>query len=137
MIDRAAGSRALDESELQKYQGMAISDAVRDSAGVPGSGMADAIGIGAGIAMGHQLAAAQPPPVPPPINDTAQWRVAIDGQATGPFTLDNLRAQVADGRLAPKILVWRQGMENWVSAGEVAELNSLFGAEPPPIPHEA
>jgi len=58
MIDRAAGSRALDESELKKYKEAAMSDALRDAAKQPSSG-ADGItaglGIGAGLGMAKEM----------------------------------------------------------------------------------
>ena len=136
MIDRAAGSRALDQSEVQRYQTMAVSDAVRDSAKQPGSGMADVVGLGAGIAMGQQIVsgAGQQQEVPAPVDQPAQWHVAVGDKPAGPLTLDNLRAQIADSRLTPKTLVWRRGMSNWSAAEDVPDVAGLFGAIPPPIP---
>ncbi len=65
MIDRAAGSRALDESELKRYKEAAMSDALRDAAKNPGSG-ADGItaglGIGAGLGMAKEMIGQPNPP---------------------------------------------------------------------------
>jgi hypothetical protein len=96
-----------------------------------------------GMGMGQQAAAspwgsrppeppaAAPPPSPSP---SPTWHVAVDGQAKGPFTLDQLRAQAGSGAFTRASLVWQQGMTGWQPAGEVSGLAGLFGAVPPPIP---
>ena len=134
MIDRAAGSRALDQSELRRYQTMAISDAVRDSAKQPGGGAAEMIGLGAGMAMGQQIAADVARAGPPPFDQGAQWHVAPGGKPEGPLTIEDIQARARDGQVTPKTLVWRNGMSSWTAAGDMPELHALFGAEPPPIP---
>jgi hypothetical protein len=63
-----------------------------------------------------------------------QFYAAIDGQQVGPLGMDQLRQQAAAGQITPQTLVWKQGMANWTPAGQVMELNSVFGAAPPPIP---
>ena len=65
MIDRAAGSRALDESELKRYKEAAMSDALRDAAKNPGSGaggITAGLGIGAGLGMAKEMIGQQNPP---------------------------------------------------------------------------
>ena len=66
------------------------------------------------------------------------YHVAVDGKPTGPFTVEQLRAQVGKRRADPRD-AWsgRQGMAGWQPAGEVAELAALFAAVPPPIPGAA
>ena len=49
----------------------------------------------------------------PQTGQTSEWRVAIRGEQRGPFTLDQLRAMIADGRLPAETLVWKPGMANW------------------------
>jgi len=48
-------------------------------------------------------------------------------------TLGNM---VTSGTLAKGSLVWKQGMENWVQAETVQELQPVFGSVPPvpPVP---
>jgi len=43
---------------------------------------------------------------------------------------------VGTGEFTKQTFVWKQGMENWIEAGKVQELNSLFDTnlEPPPTP---
>jgi len=72
--------------------------------------------------------------VPPPI-PTAQYMLAINGQKSGPFPINQLQQLVQSGQFTASTLVWKQGMANWEPASAIAELNSLFiGACPPPIP---
>lgn len=68
------------------------------------------------------------PPVP------SMYNVAVNGKPTGPYTVTALAQMVASGQLTKESLVWKQGMENWQSAGTVAELSALFGTNVPPIP---
>lgn len=139
MIDRAAGSRSLDQSELQRYQTVAMSDAVRDASKQPGGGggAIDGLGLGAGLAMGKQMldsAAEQRQATPPDLPQAVQWYAAIGGQKTGPMGQDALQAHISSGQVAKETLVWRQGMADWQQAGQMAELTPLFGVSPPPMP---
>ena len=69
---------------------------------------------------------------PPPVPNVA-YRVAANGQATGPFDLTVLKQMIAMGQFTADSLVWKQGMTLWEAAKNVPELNMLFG-EMPPIP---
>ena len=140
MINRAAGTRALDTAELSRYEAVAVSDALRAAATQPGGGMADMMGIGAGMAVGQQIAGAMtgqsqspaPPPLPP---QGVQWYAGIGGQQVGPLDENALRVQIQSGQITAATLVWRQGLANWEAAGSVPELAPLFtAAEPPPLP---
>lgn len=143
MIDRAAGSRAVDELEIRRYQILAASDALRDASKQPGGGMTDAVGLGAGFGMAQQFVAgmgeprtpaAGGPPPPPPPSATAQWYTAVGGQQAGPFTQEDIQAQIQKGQIGRDTHVWRQGMANWAPAGQVSELSAFFGGVSPPPP---
>lgn len=88
--------------------------------------------------MGAQPGMQQPgmgtPPPPPGANVT--WMIAVNGQQSGPFTVQQLQQLVANGQMNPQVHVWRQGMANWELAGNVPELSVLFAAPatPPPPP---
>jgi len=75
-------------------------------------------------------AAAAPPPVP---TETSYY-VAVNGAQTGPFPLSQLSQQAASGQLTKDSMVWKAGMPAWSAAGQVSELESVFGAVPPPLP---
>jgi uncharacterized RDD family membrane protein YckC len=59
-----------------------------------------------------------------------QFYMAVDGQQTGPFSMEELEAQ------NPKrgTLVWTEGMENWMKVEEVELLKKILKSAPPPIP---
>lgn len=59
--------------------------------------------------------AAQPP-------QEAIWWFAEGQQQVGPMTLNDLRAEMAAGRVGDRTLVWRKGMADWAMAGSIGEL---------------
>lgn len=71
---------------------------------------------------------------PPPIPNIA-YHVVQNGQAVGPYNMNLLSQMVSSGVLTKDTLVWKQGMSDWVQAGLVQELQSLFGSVTPPIPN--
>jgi hypothetical protein len=71
------------------------------------------------------------PPPPPPVS---QYFVAVNGQQTGPFGLQQLQAMAQSGQFNKQSVVWKQGMSGWLAAETQAELNSIFSAMPPPPP---
>ncbi len=70
-----------------------------------------------------------PPPVP-----VTTYHVAVNGQSTGPYDLTILSQMVSSGTLTTESLVWKPGMIEWVKAGTINELESIFAMTPPPIP---
>lgn len=98
------------------------------------------VGMGIGGAMGNQMGGLmgsinspqnqQTPPLVP----TATYFVAIDGQQKGAFNMQQLQELVQSGQLKQNTLVWKQGMPNWLEAGQVQELTTVFSTLPPPIP---
>ncbi len=104
--------------------------------GQPVTGAATGVGIGAGIAMAQQTAAAVQAPRAPPALPVGgrRFHVAVDGAPQGPFGTDALRERAAAGALTRDSLVWTDGMAAWTPAGEVAELSGMFASTPPPLP---
>ena len=72
----------------------------------------------------------QTPPPPP----TTEYLLSVNGQQAGPFNMQQLQQMVMNGQLLTNTFVWKQGMPNWVEAGQVLELQSLFNSMPPPPP---
>lgn len=103
-------------------------------------GMGGMMGAGMGMAMGNQMGGMmnqnqnQQQSAPPPIPGAVAYFVAVGGQQQGPFNLDQLRAAISNGQITRDSLIWKQGMANWVKAGENPETANLFGAVPPPLP---
>jgi len=102
-------------------------------------GMGEMVGMGAGIAMGQQMADAMKPSsapeseqnteTPPPPPDIKHYFVSLNGRSEGPFGLDDLRRMIADNTLTRATYVWREDLDGWKEAGQV--LGGLF---PPTIP---
>lgn len=121
-----------------------------------GNGMNPAgmmMGMAMGGAMGSQMAgmmnnmgqAMQPhqpqtppmpsgAPVPPPLPNPVQYMIAINGQQYGPYNMQQMQQMAQSGQINTSVLVWAQGMPQWVAAGSVPELAQLFMATPPPMP---
>jgi len=59
-----------------------------------------------------------------------------DDQRTGPFDQETVKKMVAEGQITSQTLAWCEGMDNWIPAGQVGELSSLFNSSPhpPPLP---
>jgi membrane protease subunit (stomatin/prohibitin family) len=143
-----AVEKALDQrssmgviGDLHKYTQFQAANAMEEAAKNPGGTAAGGMGMGMGFAMANQMGQAMNVPAqqpqaaaPPPLPQTSQYHIAINGQQSGPFDLAALKQYVQNGQLTRDTLVWSQGMANWQAAGEVAELTSLFGAVPPPLP---
>jgi len=132
--------------DLNAYAKLQAADAMRDAAKNPGgAGAVMAMGMGGmmGNVMGQAAYAggAAPgnagPGSPPPLPTNPPLFLAIDGKQVGPFELNMVAMKARSGELLPTTLVWRQGMEGWKPATEVADLALMFAPAPPgppPIP---
>ena len=148
-----AVEKALDQrtsmgvvGDLGAYTQYQTAQAIGTAAANPGGGAAAAgVGLGAGLAMANQMgaamtggtsAASSAPSAasPPPPPDAVRYHVSVDGAATGPFSVAELRGKAADGSLARETHVWAESLGSWQRAGEVAALSGVFGAVPPPPP---
>lgn len=102
------------------------------------AGMAVGGAVGQNIAgmMNNMMSGMNPPAnggmTPPPV-PTISYHVALNGQAAGPFDLNTLKQMAISNQFTSDSLVWKAGMTDWVKAGTVDELKSMFIA-PPPIP---
>lgn len=131
--------------DLNAYTQFQAAQAMEAAAQNPGGGAAEGMGLGMGFAMANQMARTlspqappqQGPAAPPPIPQAATFHVAVNGQASGPFDLATLQQQAQSGQLTRDSLVWKEGMPQWTKAGDVPELQGLFGAVPPPVPPSA
>lgn len=114
----------------------AMEKAAENQSGTAGAGM----GMGMGFAMANQMGQTfsggqqqqqQHQQTPPPV---LTFYAVINGQQAGPYDMGTLKQMATQNQLTKDILVWREGMANWTVAGQVPELNSIFGSVPPPIP---
>lgn len=72
--------------------------------------------------------------VPPPLPKSSGYNVAVNGENSGPYDVSALSQMAAKGEFTRESLVWKSGMANWMAAGNVPELASLFAMTPQPVP---
>jgi membrane protease subunit (stomatin/prohibitin family) len=100
-----------------------------------GMAMGGALGQGMAGMVGNMMQAGPGMPgMTPPPPPVVQYNIAVNGQTTGPFNLQQLAQMAQSGQFTRDSMVWKQGMENWAAAGSVQELSSVFGSVPPPPP---
>ena len=75
--------------------------------------------------------------VPPPPRDPPVWFAMVSGQQTGPMGRAEFGLKAATSTVSARTYVWKEGMNGWLRAAEVAELSALFAAPPPPKPAPA
>jgi hypothetical protein len=51
------------------------------------------------------------------------WHYAKGGERHGPVSFATLRSMIVTGEVAQTDLVWREGMADWLPAGEVSEIS--------------
>ncbi|MBI4647082.1 MAG: SPFH domain-containing protein [Bacteroidia bacterium] len=135
--------------DLGKYTQFQTAEAIHAAATNPaGGGATEGMGMGMGFAMAGQMmntmqqaqqqSQQKPPqqagPVPPPIPGAVKFYLAVGGQSQGPYDFTALKQMVMQNQFTKESLVWKEGMANWLQAGQVAELNPVFASVPPPVP---
>lgn len=92
-------------------------------------------GMAMGRVMGDQLGdmmnSTNNTPPPPP---TLMYHIALNGQQSGPFTLEQLKEYAITGQFTKLHHAWKQGMTEWIQANDMAELAGVFAQVPPPPP---
>lgn len=127
--------------QYTKFQTANAMEHAAQNSGESGGAMGAGLGMGMGMGMAQQMSNAfntqqnQTPSAggPPPIPGSEPFYIAVDGQQVGPLNQEQMKSYVSQGKLTKETLVWKQGMANWIKAGEVSELSSIFGAVPPPL----
>jgi len=126
-----------DMAAFQSYQ---LGQAMPAAAANPAGGLAGAgVGLGMGMAMagpmlqGNASPASHEPPAAPAAAAPV-WHVAENGRSSGPFSFEQMRQDIAAGRIRPETTVWTAGMADWAAASRTPELSGLFQAAPPPPP---
>lgn len=127
--------------DLSKYTQFQAAESMTAAAENPSGTASAGLGMGMGFAMANQMAQAmnnqqqQPSPTtPPPMPPQIQFFAVINGQQSGPYDMNLIKQMILQNQITKDTLVWRQGMANWDTAGNVVELQSIFGSVPPPIP---
>jgi membrane protease subunit (stomatin/prohibitin family) len=141
MLDKRSGMGIV--GNLNQYAQFQAANAMEQAAKNPSGGTAsEGIGLGMGFAMANQMGQmfnqgnqpGQPTSGPPQVPGVTQYYIVVSGQQNGPHTPDGLKDLITKGVLTRDTLVWKQGMQSWIKAGDAPEISTLFGSSPPPIP---
>lgn len=125
--------------DLNRFQQYQMGQAMTTPGGA-GGGAAEGMGLGLGFAMANRMAQqpgfaaptaiASPPPVPAP----AAWHIAVNGQAQGPYSAEQIIAAISQGQITPQTQLWTAGMPGWTPAAQIPNLAAAFRSNvPPPI----
>ena len=128
--------------DLDKYLKFGASESMQSG---NSSTASSAMEMGIGLAMAQSMTGQQTQSAsssmastaPPPLPNEQQWHVAINGQASGPFSNAELTTLVQQGSLTVASLVWSSGMDNWETAKDVSYITDIINkgqSSPPPIP---
>jgi uncharacterized RDD family membrane protein YckC len=66
-----------------------------------------------------------------------QWYYAIDDQRLGPVSHEEFEQLVQSGKVTAHSLIWRKGMDQWKTLGEVQVRDPALFSAPPPLPGAA
>ncbi len=129
---------------MNQYTQFQAANAMEAAATNPGGGAAsEGMGMGMGMAMAGTMMNSmnqsmnqnqQQPQGPPPMPQAVTFFAVVNGAQAGPFDANVLKQMVGMGTFTKETLVWKQGMANWMPAGQVPEMVQVFGAAPPPLP---
>ena len=101
-----------------------------------GSTIGDMASIGAGMAMGQQMADSlnkkndTPPKLP--TRDETTYHIALDDESEGPYDMRTIQGLIDKGSIKRDTLVWKKGLSDWKSAD--SQFEKYFNNTPPPLP---
>jgi membrane protease subunit (stomatin/prohibitin family) len=124
---------------LNDYVRYQTAEAMQTAAANPSSSASAGVGMGVGFGMANELGRAyaevgRSQTTPPPIPQTLQIYVAVNGERVGPFDLTTIQQKIQSGDITRSTLVWHDPMPEWQAAEKVAQLQGYFAKLPPPLP---
>jgi len=140
-LDERASSIAVgDLNRFTRYQ---QAQSMRDAANQSGSA-GGAMGMGMGFGMAQTFGQAltkgddtdplQPPPMPKQQAEIRHYYVILDGNRSGPFNLVAIQDLIVSKHLTADTLVWTSGLDDWVAADQIKEIQQTLQQQPPPMP---
>lgn len=68
--------------------------------------------------------------VPLPVQ--VQFYALVNEIPQGPFTEEEIKKYITEGKINSSTLMWKNGLPGWMSAAQLTEIASLFSNVPPP-----
>jgi len=122
--------------DMGKFQQYSLGEAMRESASHGGGG--EGLGLGMGVALAGRMmttpgvgAPMGGPPAPPP---PPAWHIAVNGQAQGPYSPEQLQQLISAGRVIGRTLLWAPQLSNWTAAEQLPDWSPYFARSAPPPP---
>ena len=84
--------------------------------------------------LGGGYGSGAPPPPPPGPAGGAQYLIDRNGTRMGPYSVEDARHFLSEGRLFETDLAWREGMSGWLPLTEVLPSSRRVPPPPPPPP---
>lgn len=135
-MDAKAEMRIIGNENYQMRRSLDVLEKAAENTG--GGTMSAAVGLGAGVNLGSQMAGMantfinpQASTMPPPIPQV-QYYIVVGGAQQGPYDLSALQTMLQQGQMNENTLVWKTGMSQWAAVSTLPELANL--QSPPPIP---
>lgn len=134
---------------LGAYAQFQAANAIEKSAenSIGGNLGAAGMGLGVGAAMMGQVGnifqqnqvtpsatSAPEAAAPPPVPQTVQYFVVLNGKSEGPYSMEQLANMAQSATINVNTLVWKKGMPGWSAASTVEDVADIFNNMPPAIP---
>ena len=136
----------LNAIDLDKLTKMKAAKAMEAAANNPSGTSGMGLGLGAGMAMAQQMMQsmdknttstqstnAPASDTPPPIPSETVYYLGVGGKQIGPYNMQMMVKLAEEQTITKETLVWRKGMAEWSTAGNLDELQSLWTLTPPPL----
>lgn len=97
-------------------------------------------GLGMGMAqqmvktMNQSFSEMTIPGVNNPMQNISATYIVVDNAQAGPFSDEELKILIANGKLKPDTLAWKNGIKAWTYAKNIPSVNRLFALAPPMVP---
>jgi len=128
---------------LDNFLKFQSANAMEAAAKNPGGDASAGVGMGMGFAMANQMGKmmtgsqepleSAPPPLPGE-ETNVRYYVGENGKKAGPFAKDTIVGYMKKGAITKETLMWKEGMDEWKTAGSFTEFAALFKTTPPPLP---
>jgi membrane protease subunit (stomatin/prohibitin family) len=134
-----AARRRIEGTSYPQERSYDVVEGAARNSGSGGGGIAGtAVNLGIGLAAAKAVSGMMegvtanlaPPPFPPAGTPAAAYFLHVNGKQEGPFPLAQMQEKISSGDVSATTPIWRDGLAQWVAAGDLPEFRALL---PPPF----